>query len=179
MNAFQKFLKHYFQVGSILPSSKYLWQKIISNIDFSKDITLVEFWAGNGVFSDIYLPSITPKSHIYLFEIQDDLIEILQKKYSHLTNVSIIQESAENIGKYVSKWSVDYIISWLPLAYIKDNTVDNILKISKDTLKPQWVFLQFQYFLQNKSQISHTFPHIKYKFTPLNFPPAFIYICTK
>lgn len=81
--------------------------------------------------------------------------------------------------KYFCENSIDYIVSSLPLAFIKKNTVWEILAESKNILKSNGFFIQYQYFLQNKDQIKTFFPKIKYRFTLLNFPPAFVYICNK
>lgn len=175
----KRFVKNYFTIWAISRSSKFLYNKMIHNIDFSKDLNIVEFWPWDWVFTDELLKQATENTKITIFEIDDWFFKLLKEKYKNEHRVILYKESAINIKKYFKKDEVDYIISSLPLAFINKTIVIEILEISKYVLKNEWLFIQYQYFLQNKQQIKKIFPKIKYKFTLLNFPPAFIYICSK
>lgn len=175
----KKFIKDYSNIGSIGRSSKFLYKKMTCSIDFSQDISIVEYGPWDWVFTDELLKQTTPNSKISIFEINIDFYNFLKEKYKNNPKIEIYKEDVCNIRKYFEENSVDYIISSLPLSFIKKNVVWNILKESKNILKNNWTFIQYQYFLQNKNQIQYFFPQINYKFTPLNLPPAFIYICKK
>lgn len=149
------------------------------SIDFSLDIHIVEFWPWNGVFSDKLVQKISPNSKISIFEIDETFYELLKNKYSDNSQVSVYNISATNICDYIEDNSIDYIVSSLPLAFIDKHIVNNILKKSKQTLKTWWKYIQYQYFLQNKKDIKKVFPKIDYRFTLLNLPPAFVYVCNK
>lgn len=149
------------------------------NINFSKDLHIVEYWPWDGVFTDELLKEISLDSKITIFEIDEGFCKFLREKYKNEPRVSIIDKSACHIKDFFEKNSIDYILSSLPLAFIDKNMVNEILSKSKFILKPEWKFIQYQYFLQNKRQIQHFFPKIKYNFTFLNLPPAFVYICQK
>ena len=56
---------------------------------------------------------------------------------------------------------------------------DRILEVSKQSLATSGKFIQFQYSLQSKKVISSKFEGVRIAFTPLNFPPAFVYTCYK
>lgn len=149
------------------------------NIDFSKDLQIVEYGPGDGIFTDELLKQISQNSHITIFKIDEWFCNFLKEKYKNESRVTIIDKSACHIKDFFEKDSIDYILSSLPLAFIDKNIVCDILWKSKFILKPEWKFIQYQYFLQNKNQIKHYFPKMDYKFTFLNFPPAFVYICHK
>lgn len=152
---------------------------MVHSIDFSKDLNIVEFWPWDWVFTDWLLKEITTNSKISIFEIDEWFCKLLKEKYKHEPRIIIYEKSACSIKEYFDKESIDYIISSLPLAFIDKNNVSDILEKSKHILKKEWKFIQYQYFLQNKNQIKKIFPKIDYKFTLLNFPPAFVYICHK
>jgi phospholipid N-methyltransferase len=65
------------------------------------------------------------------------------------------------------------------LANFPETLTQTILKASKDALLPNGKYIQFQYSLQAKKEIETIFGEAQISFTPLNFPPAFVYTCTK
>lgn len=175
----RRVLKNYSNIWAITRSSKFLYKKMVETIDFSKDIHIVEFWPGDWVFTDELLKQTTPNSKITIFEIDEWFCKMLKEKYKNEPKITIYDKSACHIKDIFEKNSVDFVLSSLPLAFIDKNMVCDILSKSKFILKPEWKFLQYQYFLQNKNQIKQYFPKMDYKFTLLNFPPAFVYICHK
>lgn len=175
----RRVIKNYSNIWAISRSSKFLYKKMTKDINFSQDINIVEFWPGDGVFTDELLKEISTNSQIHIFEIDEGFCRLLKEKYKNEPRVKIYEESAGKIENYFKEESIDYIISSLPLAFIDKPIVCEILKKSKCILKKKWKFLQYQYFLQNKKEIQSFFPKIHYRFTPLNFPPAFVYICDK
>lgn len=175
----KRVMENYSSVWAISRSSKFLYKKMSRDIDFSHDIHIVEYWPGDGIFTDELLKEITPQSKISIFEIDEGFYNFLKEKYKNNPQVDVYKEDVCNIKKYFCENSIDYIVSSLPLAFIKKNTVWEILAESKNILKSNGFFIQYQYFLQNKDQIKTFFPKIKYRFTLLNFPPAFVYICNK
>lgn len=175
----RRVVKNYQNIGAISRSSKFLYKKMTKHIDFKSDLKIVEFWPWDWIFTDELLKQISKNSTIYIFEIDEWFCKLLKEKYKNEKRVKIYEESAWNILKYFEKNEVDYIISSLPLSFIDKNIVSTILEKSKHILKNSWNYIQYQYFLQNKKQINKYFPKTDYKFTFLNLPPAFVYICHK
>lgn len=175
----RRLVKNYSNIWAISRSSKFLYKKMTQNIDFNVDLKIVEFWPWDWVFTDELLKQITKNSQIHIFEIDEWFCKLLKEKYKNEKRVKIYEESACNIWEYFEKSEIDYVISSLPLSFINKNIVDTILEKSKQILKNSWNYIQYQYFLQNKKQINKYFPQTDYKFTFLNLPPAFIYICHK
>lgn len=179
MSFFKSMFTNYRNIGAISPSSRFLYKKMISPIDLAKDIHIVEFGAGSGTFTDALLKKITPGSSLSIFEIDPLFIKKLQIKYKSDSRVVVYSVGAEESTKFFENWSIDYIISSLPFGLMGESLVLRILESAKHILKPQGKFIQFQYFLQNKKHIHVTFPQVDYKFTLLNLPPAFVYVCQK
>jgi len=148
-------------------------------MDLSYDIHIVEFGAGSGTFTDALLKKITLGSSLSIFEIDPLFIKKLQLKYKGDNRVVVYSLGAEESTKFFEPESIDYIISSLPFGFMNSALVFHILESAKHILKKQGKFIQFQYFLQNKKHIHQIFPKVRYRFTLLNLPPAFIYICKK
>ncbi len=170
---------NYKTIGAISPSSRFLYKKMISSIDLTRDIHVVEFGAGDGIFTDAILKTITSNSKISIFEIDPFFVKKLQLKYKSDNRVVVYSIGAEESVKLFESESIDYIISSLPFGLMKESLIFRILNSAKHILKKDGNFIQFQYFLQNKKQIHDIFQNVRYKFTLLNLPPAFVYICSK
>ena len=70
---------------------------------------------------------------------------------------------------------VDAILSSLPLAIIPDEIKHKIIDASYKALKPDGVFVQYQYSLNAKKLIETRFGKLKIHLVPMNLPPAFVY----
>ncbi len=175
----RRVIKNYQNIWAFTRSSKFLYKKMVKNIDFSRDIQIIEFWAWDWIFTDELIKQTSKNSKIFIFEIDEGFCKILKEKYKNEPKVIIYEKSASCAEELFKNNSIDYILSSLPLAFINTKNITQILNGAKKILKPNGDFIQFQYFLQNKKDIKNTFKKIDYTFTFLNFPPAFIYICHK
>lgn len=167
-------------IGALSPSSSFLAKKMLEPIAFDKAKCIVEFGPGTGVFTVKILAKMRPDAVLLAFEINPVFIEELEKIEDK--RLIIINDSAEKIQEYLAKYeqhSADYIVSSLPFAMIPDEIVHNILTNSDKALSEEGKFIQFQYSLNAKKKLESYFSGVKINFTPLNLPPAFIYICKK
>lgn len=148
-------------------------------IDFTKPIYIVEAGAGDGIFTEHLLKQMNAFSRLTVYEINSQYEPILQEKIQNDTRVSLIIDDIEKSIETIPYETVDYVVSGLPLACMERKKVHTILSHFLRILKPNGVYLQFQYFLSNKKDIALYFPIITYDFTFLNIPPAFVYIAKK
>lgn len=169
-----KIIEDFKKKWMIWHSSKFLINKMLKNIDFSKDLTLVQFWSWKAVFVKEILKRMTKNSKLYVFEI-DPECEKYSKILKNDKRLFYINDSAENVSKYIF-YEVDAIVSTLPFASLPKKLLFKIVNEAKKILKEKWLFLQYQYFLTDKKSIENIFSKkSKLSFTPLNFPPAFVY----
>ncbi len=173
-----QFCKNPREVGSIAPSSCKMINKMLSQVDFTKRLLIVELWAGTGCFTQKILERMTDDSFLYSFEVLEELHSLTTEKIQD-SRTELINDWAENIQNYVENQSIDLIVSWLPLATLKNWLKDNILHSSYQCLKKWWTYLQFQYSLSNKKDIQKHFDRHRVFFELFNIPPAFLYRCEK
>jgi phospholipid N-methyltransferase len=178
------FLKQYFsnprRVGAVLPSSRYLANKMVEDIDFGRAKVIVEYGPGTGVFTDKLLEERNKESTIFLIEYNPDFYNLLKDKYSGVDNLHIIHGSAEQIDEYLKQYNitqVDYIVSGLPFASLPHQVSTNILYSTKHILKEKGKFITFQYSLVKKDFINQFFGDINIKMEIRNVPPAFVLNC--
>ena len=128
---------------------------------------------------DFHVCSITNKKIIldfWNFTLQDP--ENLAKYVDGITDdrLNFINVSAEQMDDYLREQKVDVIVSTLPFGSLPKKMTKTILQQAKAHLKKGGMFLQYQYFLNDKRLIENIFKRkAKISFEALNIPPAFIY----
>jgi phospholipid N-methyltransferase len=172
-----QFFKKWKEVGAILPSSVFLIEDMLLEVDFKKAELIVEFGAGSGSFTRRILEKMRPTSRLVIFEINDVFVKKLNKIKDK--RISVISDSAENSGKYLSGQKADYIISGIPLSNLSKVEKDKVISSAKNILQKDGLFLQFQYFPESFKFLKKYFSYVKLNFTFLNTPPAFFYVCRK
>jgi phospholipid N-methyltransferase len=169
-------------IGAVVPSSKYLADKMVSNIDFDRARCIVEYGPGTGVFTEKLLAERRQDTEILLIEYNCEFYRLLLAKYAHEPNVYIINDSAECIHQYLNLYRiplVDYFVSGLPFASLPAEVSDNILNKSRKLLSEEGKFIAFQYTLLKMNMMKQFFGKIRIKWEVRNLPPAFVFICGK
>lgn len=168
-------------VGAILPSSKYLANKMIEDIDFDQAKYIVEYGPGTGVFTKELIENRKKGTVILLFEGNKEFCKVLKQKYNDEPNLHIINDSAEHIGKYLDRYTIpyaDYIVSGLPFASLPYQVSLNILEQTQKHLKVDGKFITFQYTLLKKDFIGQYFNELSIKREIRNIPPAYVFCCS-
>ena len=100
-----KFLREYFKsprtVGAVAPSSKKLAEKMAHDIDFDSAKCIVEYGPGTGVFTERLMKKIKKHTLLMLVEYNEEFCKQLEEKYRKYSNVVVINDSAENVDKYL------------------------------------------------------------------------------
>lgn len=179
-----KFLIEYFKsprtVGAIAPSSERLAEKMVSDIDFKNAKCIVEYGPGTGVFTDKLVEKKKQDTILLLLEYNKEFCTQLEKRYNEYDNIILINDSAENIDKYLGEYNinkVDYVVSGLPFASLPKNVSNNILRKTKNILKKNGLFITFQYTLLKKEFIAGFFKKIDLERVVFNVPPAYVFKC--
>lgn len=166
-------IKNFRQKWMIWHSSKFLVEKMLWEVDFSKDLQIAQLWVWDGVFTKEILKKMSENSKLYAFEIDKNT-----KKYISCIDdkrLIYIEDSAEFIKNYID-WELDLVISTLPFASLEKCVFSPIICNCKNKLKNSWIFLQYKYFFTHKTKIEKIFnKKAKLLFELKNFPPAFIY----
>lgn len=168
-----EFFKNWTVTGSITPSSRFLIDKMLSNVNFSTAKVIVELGAGEGCVTKEILRRMKKSVKLFSFEINPSFCKLL--KEINDKRLIVVNDSAENLQKYV-KLS-DYVISSLPLGSLPERVGDKITQEVAKVLK-FGKYIQYQYSLKSYGKLKSLF-NVKLDFTLFNLPPAFVYVCTK
>jgi phosphatidylethanolamine/phosphatidyl-N-methylethanolamine N-methyltransferase len=178
---FKAFLSNRKSVGSVVPSSRFLTRKILDHIDFGTPQVIVELGPGTGVFTKEIITRMHAESKLLVIELNEDFANHLKSRFID-SRVEIIQASATELPTLLHErhiQQVNYIVSSLPLTSIPAEITREILETCERTLAPGGKFIQFQYSLQQRKKLEKLYTNVNIQFTPLNFPPAFVYCCQK
>lgn len=166
--------------GSVVPSSRFLVDKMTRSIN-GEDHVIVEFGTGNGKITKNILQKKSLRSKLISFELNPSMHEKAQLKLPEDDKFWLINGSAFAFDQFLEQHQiekVDQFISSLPLSLLNENDIENLLAKVKAHLHPQGVFIQYQYSLDKYDLLRSHFKEVKLSFTPLNFPPAFVYRCS-
>ncbi len=175
MKFITEFLKDPLRTGSITPSSRFLTAKMLEPIDFSRANTIVELGAGEGVFTKAILRKMRKNGRLYTVEINPTFVKRLKRIKDR--RLFVIQGDAAKLPSILSGTQPDYVVSGLPIGIMPGKEVARIIK-AVDKVLGSATFIQFQYTPRWHGLLTRTF-NIKTKFTPLNIPPALVYVCRK
>lgn len=173
-----KFLESPKSVGSITPSSRFLTQQMLKPIDWRTATAVAELGAGTGVFTRGIARAKREECQMMLFEQDFEMRRRLAAEFP----MAICRPDARELSKDLHLSgiaSLDAVVSGLPFANFEQELRDQILDEVVLALKPGGVFVTFQYSLQMRRQLRKKFAKVELSFVPLNFPPAFVYVCRK
>lgn len=169
-------VKNMKSVGALAPSSKYLVNKMLKQIDFSKKLSILELGPGTGVVTKQILSKITLDSNLICLELNKQFCADLEKLTNK--NLQIIQGSAQDLDTLFQNKSFDYVISGLPLAIFKKECVNEILDGCVTSLKENGKYIQFQYSLASRKTLHRYFSKVDVSLAAVNLPPAIVYTCS-
>lgn len=172
------------EIGQVTPSSRFLAEGMVANLDLATAKAVVEFGPGTGAVTKAIIKKCGAETTFFALETNANMITIWQRRFP---NHQIIHDSAENISKHLNEHGhkeVDYIISSLPFALLPPELAGRILTNAYAALRPGGVFVTYQYIharLINSAMrlLRKTFSDIDTSVVFRNLPPSFIFSCHK
>lgn len=179
----RKFVRYPKQVGSAVPSSRFLAKKMAGAVPWNEVRAAAELGAGTGAITRVLAERVRPGTDVYLFEKDADMRRRLADRYPGFTCAANAACLLDVVGGGGSEGEgegrLDCVLSGLPFFNFTQELRDRILGQVEQALKPGGLFVAFQYSLQMRGQLSRRFEIERIGFTPLNVPPAFVYVCRK
>lgn len=171
-----RYIKNIRTTGAISGSSDHVIRRLTNNVNPDKPQVIVEFGAGTGNITAAILKRLHPQSKFYCFEIEADFVKDLRKITDK--RFQLVEHSALDVSKFIAANSVDVIISTLPMSFFSAEDRSRLLHDCNAILKPEGIFSQFMYKFK-RGDFQRAFAAVKAKCTFLNFPPGFLYFCSK
>ncbi|MDR2523251.1 MAG: methyltransferase domain-containing protein [Synergistaceae bacterium] len=174
----RRFVEFPRQVGSVMPSSRYLTRAVMDKIDWEKTRCLAELGAGTGVFTRSILRNLRKSGEALVFEIDPMLKRMIEDEHSGLN----VHGDARELPKILLERGIpelDCVVSSLPFAVLPPRMTASILDAVCKCLKPGGKMVAYQYSRHMKPYFEKRFANVKTSFVLRNVPPAFVYECVK
>lgn len=162
-------------VGAVTQTSKFGVKNVCSKIDFSKDLTLVEYGPGDGVFTKYLLDRMTPNSTLIAIEANSDFVNELRLISD--PRLKIVHGKAEHVRDILGalgKPHADYVISGIPFTFFRPSQRAALVQSTHESLGKGGKFLLYQYSPLMTPYLAREFNEVTLGFVPINMPPMFV-----
>jgi phosphatidylethanolamine/phosphatidyl-N-methylethanolamine N-methyltransferase len=172
------------QTGAIVPSQRFLIDKMIAPVPAGYRGQILELGPGTGALT-LRLAARCPSARILACEINPVLAKHTQEtivKRGLDSRVRVIADSAEHLLSTVGQGGIptpEFIISGIPLGNLGRERVCALIEAIYQALPANGLYVQFQYSMIDRKKIKTRFAKCRTIPVLLNFPPAVVYYARK
>lgn len=171
---FGHFLKDY-RIGALTKSSAFTVSKVSAALDYTRDITIIEYGPGEGVITRAILAKMTPGSKLIAIETNDAFI----KRLSSINDPRLVvaHDKAQRANEILTAHNIscaDYVVSGIPFTFFPRRIRKEIVSSTKKILCPGGTFVVYQYTPKMTRTLKRIFGNVRVSFVPLNLPSYFL-----
>lgn len=173
------FLKHPSMLGSVIPSSRYLVERLLAPVDWSRARCIVEYGPGVGTITREILARMHADARLLAFELNREFAAYLRRGLDD-PRLTVVEGSATGLGREMEalQWeSLDYAVSGIPFSTMPPTVRDTILSGTQDRLGAGGEFLVYQFSDRVRPHLERRFEVIDRGVVFRNFLPARCYRC--
>ena len=171
------FVKHPVMVGSVIPSSRTLIDKMLAPVDWANTKLFVEYGPGVGTFCRPILDRLPADATLLVIDTNPDFIDYLRDTILDPRFVAVTGSAADvvRIIRAHGFDHADYVLSGLPFSTLPAGVGPAIAAATADALRAGGAFLVYQFSPKVREYIAPHFPRIDQGFTWRNVPPATLF----
>jgi phospholipid N-methyltransferase len=173
------FFRHPVMLGSIVPSSPFLVNDVLGQIDWAKARVLVEYGPGVGTITQEILKRMHAHAVLVVIELNPQFVNFLKKIDDD--RLRVVHGSAAEAKQVLADMNfahADYIISGIPYSLIPDSIRRHILEEARQILTPGGTLLVYQFTDAVLPYLQSSFGSVQKNFQLWNVLPARIFHCT-
>jgi phospholipid N-methyltransferase len=174
---FRGFIKHPVMVGSVIPSSKVLIDKVLGPVDWANTKLFVEYGPGVGTFTQHILDRLAPDATLLTIDTNDDFTRYISRKFTD-SRLRAVTGSAADVRQIMTDIGfdhADYVLSGLPFSTLPPGIGPKIASETAEALRPGGAFLVYQFSPKVRQFIAPFFNRIDRGFEWRNIPPATLF----
>lgn len=171
------FIKHPVMVGSVIPSSRRLIDKMLGPVNWEETKLFVEYGPGVGTFTRVILDRLPEDARLVTIDTNPEFTAFLKESLDDPRLIAVTA-SAADIEKVLSDRGLpkaDYILSGLPFSTLPPGVGDAIGAATSRAIRPGGAFLVYQFSPKVREFIAPVFERIERGFEWLNVPPATLF----
>lgn len=176
----RNFFKFPAMLGSVIPSSRFLVNDVLSQVDWDRARVIVEFGPGVGTMTQEVLKRMRPDATLVAIELNREFVDFLQAQVPD-PRLRVVHASAGEVRAVLARLgleSADYIISGIPYTNMPEAARREIVEQSRQALSPQGALLIYQFTRTVLPYLESNFGSVREGFQLLNIFPARIFHCT-
>ncbi len=171
------FLKHPVMVGSIIPSSRIVIDKMLAPVDWENTSLFVEYGPGVGTFTRPILEKLRPDATLLTIDTNPEFTKFLRESIKDERLVAVTG-SAGDVEKILADRGfehADFVLSGIPFSTLPPGVGDEIGKATARVIRPGGAFLVYQFSPKVRDFIKPWFDRIERGFEWKNVPPATLF----
>ena len=171
------FIKNPVMVGSIIPSSRVLIDKMLEPVDWANTRLFVEYGPGVGTFTRPILDRLGSDATLLTIDTNPDFTQYLSERIDDPRLVAVTG-SAADVEKILAERELgqaDYVLSGLPFSTLPPGVGNSIAEATSTVIRPGGAFLVYQFSPKVLDFIKPHFAPIKRGFEWINVPPATLF----
>ena len=171
------FIKHPKMVGSIIPSSRVLIEKMLAPVDWDNTRVFVEYGPGVGTFTRPILDKLAADATLVTIDTNAEFTGYLRESLDDPRLVAVTG-SAADVEKILMDRGfdkADYVLSGLPFSTLPPGVGEDIGKATAKVIRPGGAFLVYQFSPKVLDFIKPWFERIDRGFEWINVPPATLF----
>ena len=168
------FIKHPVMVGSVIPSSKALIDKMLEPVDWNATKLFVEYGPGVGTFTEHILQRLPADAKLIAIDTNPDFTDYLDRKFRDSRLIAVTGSAADvrQIMADSGFEQADYVLSGLPFSTLPAGVGPAIAAETARALRPGGAFLVYQFSPKVRDFIAPHFERIDKGMEWKNIPPA-------
>ena len=177
----RNFIKHPRMLGSLIPSSRFLVNRILRKMDWDRARVVVEYGPGVGTFTGEILRRLRPGGTLVAIDTNRDVARYLSRTLRD-DRLHVIEGSAADAHDNLRERGLgraDYVISGIPYSTMDPALRERILQTTHDVLQPDGSFLVYQFTRAVLPYLQQVFPQVQQEFEPRNIMPARLFYCRR
>ena len=175
----RNFLKHPRMLGSLIPSSRFLVNHVLREVDWARARVFLEYGPGVGTFTTEILRRMRADAVLIAVETNSDFVRFLRGKVRD-SRLHVVHGSAAEADAVLATLELsraDYVISGIPYTTMPPELRDQILRTTHSVLDPNGAFLVYQFTRTVLPYLQQIFGSVYQDFEPLNVMPARLFYC--
>jgi phospholipid N-methyltransferase len=175
------FLKHPVMLGSVIPSSPTLVNRLARQVDWANTKVVVEYGPGVGTLTSEMLKRLPSDGMLVAIDFNPDFAEYLRRALPDM-RLRVAHASAASVEEVLAGFGVhgaDCVISGIPHSTLSPEVRAKILESTRRVLRPGGSFIVYQFTGAVLPQLQEVFGEVHQQFEPLNILPARIFCCSR
>ena len=135
---FRQFVKHPGMIGSIIPSSAALVNRVLDQVDWRSTRLFVEYGPGVGTFTRSILDRLPADATLLAIDLNPDFVGYLGSEIGD-PRLKVVHGSAADVGRFIREtghYQADYILSGIPFSTLPPGVGSMICAETRAALRP-------------------------------------------